>query len=250
MTCACELQGSGAAAVKKKRPLGGLAARLGDKVGDVANGSPVPPSSHSPPPLRVQAVAVAATGAGKPLERLPDAKRVRPTPPSAPPSAGGDKARAQAKAPVDVSTVKVLTFAELMAQKRKAQAEAAGAGGGGSVGGGGGGGSDVTAAAPAAAAELSLEALEAQVEAALGEDDGGGKAGDAASPASAAETPRGGGVFAVGAPVLGKWGGGEDWFPGTVSAARGDGTYDVLYDDGDSEQGKPASDLVDGTALT
>ena len=37
VTCACELQGSGAAAVKKKRPLGGLSARLGGKVGDVAN---------------------------------------------------------------------------------------------------------------------------------------------------------------------------------------------------------------------
>ena len=31
----------------------------------------------------------------------------------------------------------------------------------------------------------------------------------------------------------------EGWYPGRIAAVRGDGTYDLRYDDGDREQGVP-----------
>ena len=39
----------------------------------------------------------------------------------------------------------------------------------------------------------------------------------------------------VGDLVTCRYGGGEDAFPGKISSAHADGTYDVAYDDGDSE---------------
>ena len=37
--------------------------------------------------------------------------------------------------------------------------------------------------------------------------------------------------------------GSSRWFPGTVHAANNDGTYHVLYNDGDEEKNKPSKDL-------
>ena len=36
--------------------------------------------------------------------------------------------------------------------------------------------------------------------------------------------------FAVGAKVEAKFQGGDDYYPGTIAEARGDGTYDIHYD--------------------
>ena len=33
--------------------------------------------------------------------------------------------------------------------------------------------------------------------------------------------------------------GGEEWYAGMVSAIQADGTYDIMYDDGDQEVGVP-----------
>ena len=41
--------------------------------------------------------------------------------------------------------------------------------------------------------------------------------------------------LSVGDVVTCRYGGGEDAFPGQISAAHADGTYDIAYDDGDSE---------------
>ena len=46
-----------------------------------------------------------------------------------------------------------------------------------------------------------------------------------------------GGKLAVGTKVEARFGGEADWFPGTITATDGDGTFGVLYDDGDSEEG-------------
>ena len=43
--------------------------------------------------------------------------------------------------------------------------------------------------------------------------------------------------------VEARFGGGEQWFPGTVTCALGNGTYDVRYDDGDKESGVSAVNL-------
>ena len=42
--------------------------------------------------------------------------------------------------------------------------------------------------------------------------------------------------WAVGDLVDVLWEGGADWYPGQITRARRDGTYDVKYDDGDKEQ--------------
>jgi len=41
--------------------------------------------------------------------------------------------------------------------------------------------------------------------------------------------------FSVGASVEARYDGQEAWYPGKVAVDRGDGTYDIQYDDGDSE---------------
>ena len=41
--------------------------------------------------------------------------------------------------------------------------------------------------------------------------------------------------LAAGTPVEARFGGEEDWYPGTVQARNADGSYAVLYDDGDAE---------------
>jgi hypothetical protein len=42
-------------------------------------------------------------------------------------------------------------------------------------------------------------------------------------------------LFSVADHVEARFGGGEEWYPGMVFAARADGTYQVNYDDGDVE---------------
>ena len=44
-------------------------------------------------------------------------------------------------------------------------------------------------------------------------------------------------VFAVGARVECRHGGGEDWYAGEVASVAADGTYYIQYDDGDEEEG-------------
>jgi hypothetical protein len=47
--------------------------------------------------------------------------------------------------------------------------------------------------------------------------------------------------WGVGQKVMVNYGGDGDYFEGTVKQARGDGTYDVVYDDGDEEEGVSAN---------
>lgn len=49
--------------------------------------------------------------------------------------------------------------------------------------------------------------------------------------------------FEVNARILGTWEGSDDWYTGVITACHDDGTYDVLYDDGDVEQHKDPSGL-------
>jgi len=42
-------------------------------------------------------------------------------------------------------------------------------------------------------------------------------------------------AIGVGVPVEARFGGEEDWYPGTVKAVNADGTYQIAYDDGDEE---------------
>ena len=42
-------------------------------------------------------------------------------------------------------------------------------------------------------------------------------------------------AIGVGVQVEARFGGEEDWYPGTVAAVNADGTYRVAYDDGDEE---------------
>ena len=43
------------------------------------------------------------------------------------------------------------------------------------------------------------------------------------------------GGFAVGSQIEARYGGKSKWYRGKVAAAHEDGTYDIQYDDGDSE---------------
>jgi hypothetical protein len=49
--------------------------------------------------------------------------------------------------------------------------------------------------------------------------------------------------FAVGDQILGNFEGNGEWYPGTIIKAYEDGVYDIDYDDGDSEESVPASDI-------
>ena len=42
-------------------------------------------------------------------------------------------------------------------------------------------------------------------------------------------------AIGVGVQVEARFGGEEDWYPGTVKAVNADGTYQIAYDDGDEE---------------
>ena len=42
-------------------------------------------------------------------------------------------------------------------------------------------------------------------------------------------------AIGVGVQVEARFGGEEDWYPGSVKAVNGDGTYQIAYDDGDEE---------------
>ena len=44
-------------------------------------------------------------------------------------------------------------------------------------------------------------------------------------------------ALAVGAAVEARHNGGRKWYPGKISKAHDDGTFDVAYDDGDRESG-------------
>ena len=45
-------------------------------------------------------------------------------------------------------------------------------------------------------------------------------------------------MLPVGTKVEARYGGEEEWFPGEITAIV-DGTYDILYADGDNEEGVP-----------
>ena len=76
-----------------------------------------------------------------------------------------------------------------------------------------------------AAAEL--EAAAAEAEAAAAEV-------PPAAPAPAPET-----ALAIGALVEARFDGADEWYPGAVTAAHADGTFDIAYDDGDDETAVP-----------
>ena len=42
-------------------------------------------------------------------------------------------------------------------------------------------------------------------------------------------------AIGVGVQVEARFGGEEDWYPGSVKAVNADGTYQIAYDDGDEE---------------
>lgn len=50
-------------------------------------------------------------------------------------------------------------------------------------------------------------------------------------------------VFQVGDKVNARYKNGQKWFPGKIAKARTDGTFDILYDDGDEELRMPADRL-------
>ena len=56
-------------------------------------------------------------------------------------------------------------------------------------------------------------------------------------------------MFAVGDRVRSRFGGGAVAFPGAIAATHGDGTYHVVYDDGDEEQAVGAAYLVPGVPV-
>ena len=45
----------------------------------------------------------------------------------------------------------------------------------------------------------------------------------------------------MGDAVEARFGGEDQWYGGKVTQVRGDGTYDILYEDGDSEEGVAAA---------
>jgi len=50
-------------------------------------------------------------------------------------------------------------------------------------------------------------------------------------------------TFKVGAAVEANWNSEGTWYPGKIAVSHGDGTYDIAYDDGDSEEKVSASDI-------
>ena len=224
----------------KKRP---LAARLGGAEAAPSLTARLGPSKIADPPRPTKKNKPDAPAKAPPppaKAAVPPAKKSPAAPVAAPAKAAAGSASGKAASPaVPVGEVKVLSFAELMAQKRAAQAAAAS--------------EAASAAAPSfGSLAVSVEDAEAEVEAAL-LGDGSSAEGEPA----AVGTPRGvlaaagaGGTFVVGQRVLGEFGDGEEWFPGAISAGpHADGTYDIAYDDGDAEEHKNSARIVDGTIL-
>ena len=48
-------------------------------------------------------------------------------------------------------------------------------------------------------------------------------------------------AFSAGQDIEARWAGGKHWYPGKVSKVKADGTLDVVYDDGDKEEGVAVS---------
>lgn len=52
--------------------------------------------------------------------------------------------------------------------------------------------------------------------------------------------------FVVGQKVLAQWSGNADWYGGVIEAChQDDGTYDVLFDDGDREEHKDSAQIME-----
>eukprot|EP00613_Pedinella_sp_CCMP2098_P062289 CAMPEP_0171983684 /NCGR_PEP_ID=MMETSP0993-20121228/273428_1 /TAXON_ID=483369 /ORGANISM="non described non described, Strain CCMP2098" /LENGTH=515 /DNA_ID=CAMNT_0012636467 /DNA_START=750 /DNA_END=2298 /DNA_ORIENTATION=- len=182
-----------------------------------------------------------------------------------------------------VEEVKVLSFAEILAAKRKKQEEAANASpatvnssasssplsstankrsrptpgasaqGGGSTGGGGDE-DEVNNSAATKLPELSVEALEANLEAALADtprNDNEAAQGEIESAPDAGEGDAASNTeLVLGDRIIAQFGGGEEWYNGVVSAVHeDDGSFDVAYDDGDKEERKPRSQLAPAPPL-
>jgi len=64
-----------------------------------------------------------------------------------------------------------------------------------------------------------------------------GASDDESSEASAPQGPG----FGIGEHVEGNFAGQGSWFPGKITVSNSDGTYDILYDDGDAEKSVPSS---------
>lgn len=120
----------------------------------------------------------------------------------------GRKREMEVKA-VNIDEVKVLTFAEILAQK-KAKIETPQV-------------SEVVT--PSVQEETSVQEVETTME--------------------TVTSPRAPSSFSVGQKIIAQWGGTEDWYLGKIEAAHQDGTYDVLFDDGDREVTKPASNIME-----
>ena len=71
---------------------------------------------------------------------------------------------------------------------------------------------------------------------------GGGSGGGSKSPlSSGAAAVSSAEKFDAGQKVEARFGGKSRFYPGTITKSNGDGTYEVLYDDGDSEKKVDAS---------
>ncbi|HEV7555663.1 MAG TPA: hypothetical protein VGO00_09430, partial [Kofleriaceae bacterium] len=57
-------------------------------------------------------------------------------------------------------------------------------------------------------------------------------------------------TFSVGDRVMARWPANGRWYPGKISAVRGDGTFDIHYDDGDRSNALAASSVRKQTAST
>ena len=62
----------------------------------------------------------------------------------------------------------------------------------------------------------------------------------APAPAAAAAEEATSGGFEAGMQVLARYKGKKKWYPGTVMKRNDDGTYEIMYDDGDKESGVSA----------
>jgi len=202
---------------------------------------------------------------------------------AAPATAAAQRQPAKKKEEVKVEEVKVLSFAEILAAKRKKQEEAANASpatvnssasssplsstankrsrptpgasaqGGGSTGGGGDE-DEVNNSAATKLPELSVEALEANLEAALADtprNDNEAAQGEIESAPDAGEGDAASNTeLVLGDRIIAQFGGGEEWYNGVVSAVHeDDGSFDVAYDDGDKEERKPRSQLAPAPPL-
>ena len=68
-----------------------------------------------------------------------------------------------------------------------------------------------------------------------------------AAPASSKDTNKAGPLFSVGQAIEARHGGKKKFYPGTISGVNDDGTFDVRYEDGDSEK-SVSGDLISAVA--